>query len=88
MSNQFTLSHPNNKMSIDEGISTNYKQIIIDSLDVLRKRDVADKAVFSARAYVKVITQLKNYNSITELLPNKKDAVVILVQIKNKHNGH
>ena len=63
MSNQFTLSHPNNKMSIDEGISTNYKQIIIDSLDVLRKRDVADKAVFSARAYVKVITQLKNYNS-------------------------
>jgi DNA polymerase beta len=54
-------------MSIDEGISTNYKQIIIDSLDVLRKRDVADKAVFSARAYVKVITQLKNYNGpITE----------------------
>ena len=32
--------------------------------------------------------QLKNYNSITELLPNKKDAVIILVQIKNKHNGH
>ena len=32
--------------------------------------------------------QLKNYNSITELLPNKKDAVVILVQITNKQNGH
>ena len=46
---------------------TNYKQIIIDSLDILRKRDVADKAVFSARAYAKVITQLKNYNgTITE----------------------
>jgi len=28
-------------------------------LDVLRKRDVADKAVFSARAYAKVISQLK-----------------------------
>jgi DNA polymerase lambda len=41
--------------------STDYKQIIIDSLDILRKRDVADKAVFSARAYAKVITQFKNY---------------------------
>jgi DNA polymerase/3'-5' exonuclease PolX len=39
-----------------------YKQIIIDSLDVLRKRDLADKAPFGARAYAKVITQLKNYN--------------------------
>ena len=48
-------------------MSTDYKQTIIDSLEVLRKRDVADKAVFSARAYAKVITQLKNYNgSITE----------------------
>jgi DNA polymerase lambda len=41
--------------------STNHKQTIIDALDILRKRDVADKAVFSARAYAKVITQLKNY---------------------------
>ena len=32
--------------------------------------------------------QLKQYNSITELLPNQKDAVVILVQIKNRHSGH
>ena len=48
-------------------MTTDYKQIIIDSLEVLRKRDVADKAVFSARAYAKVITQLKNYNgTITE----------------------
>lgn len=47
--------------------STNYKQTIIDSLEVLRKRDIADKAVFSARAYAKVITQLKNYDGpITE----------------------
>ena len=47
--------------------STNYKQTIIDSLEILRKRDIADKAVFSARAYAKVITQLKNYNGpITE----------------------
>ena len=48
-------------------MTTDYKQTIIDSLEVLRKRDVADKAVFSARAYAKVITQLKNYNgTITE----------------------
>ena len=48
-------------------MTTDYKQIIIDSLEVLRKRDVADKEVFSARAYAKVITQLKNYNgTITE----------------------
>ena len=47
-------------------VSTDYKQIIIDSLDILRKRDIADKAVFSARAYAKVITQFKNYEgSIT-----------------------
>jgi DNA polymerase lambda len=48
-------------------MSTNYKQTIIDSLEILRKRDIADKAVFSARAYAKVITQLKNYDGpITE----------------------
>lgn len=39
---------------------TNYRQIIIDSLDILRKRDIADKAIFSARAYAKVIEQLKS----------------------------
>lgn len=48
-------------------MTTDYKQTIIDSLEVLRKRDVADKAVHSARAYAKVVTQLKNYNgTITE----------------------
>lgn len=47
-------------------IANDYKQIIIDSLDILRKRDIADKAVFSARAYQKVINQLTTYNgSIT-----------------------
>jgi DNA polymerase beta len=40
-----------------------YKQIIIDSLDVLRKRDVANKEPFKARAYSKVITQLKNHTT-------------------------
>ncbi len=41
---------------------TDRKQTIIDALDILRKRDVADKAVFSARAYAKVINQLKSYD--------------------------
>jgi len=36
-----------------------YKQTIIDALDVLRKRDQAEKQAFKARAYQKVITQLK-----------------------------
>lgn len=43
-------------------MSKDYKQTIIDSLDVLRKRDLADKAPFSARAYDKVISQLKSHN--------------------------
>lgn len=43
-------------------MSKDYKQVIIDSLDVLRKRDLADKSPFGARAYAKVISQLKLYN--------------------------
>ena len=40
-------------------MATDYKNTIIDALDVLRKRDIADKAIFSARAYTRVINQLK-----------------------------
>lgn len=43
-------------------MSTDYKQTIIDSLDILRKRDLADKSPFGARAYAKVISELKNYD--------------------------
>jgi DNA polymerase beta len=43
-------------------MSLDYKQIIIDSLEVLRKRDLANKAPFGARAYANVISQLKNNN--------------------------
>jgi len=42
-----------------------YKQLIIDALDVLRKRDVADKQPFKARAYANVIGQLKRMDSVT-----------------------
>ena len=40
-----------------------YKTTIIQALDVLRKRDLADKQPFSARAYQTVITQLKQLNT-------------------------
>lgn len=42
---------------------TDYKPIIIDALEVLRKRDVAEKEVFKARAYAKVISQLKTHEA-------------------------
>jgi DNA polymerase beta len=41
---------------------TDWKKTIIDSLDVLRKRDVAEKQTFKARAYAKVISQLKEHD--------------------------
>lgn len=37
-----------------------FKQIILDSLEVLRKKEVAEKAVFKARAYAKVIQQIRD----------------------------
>lgn len=43
-------------------MSKDYKQTIIDSLDVLRKRDQADKSPFGARAYAKVISQLRDHD--------------------------
>jgi DNA polymerase/3'-5' exonuclease PolX len=38
-----------------------YKQTIIEALDTLRRRDVADKQVFKAKAYEKVIKQLRDH---------------------------
>ncbi len=43
-------------------VSQDYKSIIIDALDILRKRDQAEKQPFKVRAYQKVIAQLKEYN--------------------------
>jgi DNA polymerase beta len=43
-----------------------FKNLIIDALDVMRKKEVAEKQTFKARAYQKVIIQLKDYpNPIT-----------------------
>jgi hypothetical protein len=39
-----------------------YKPIIIESLDILRKREIANKETFKARAYAKVISQLKYHS--------------------------
>ena len=38
-----------------------HKQTIIDALDTLRRRDIADKQVFKAKAYEKVIKQLQEH---------------------------
>jgi len=43
-------------------INTDHTKTIIDSLEILRKRDTANKEVFSARAYAKVIAQLKTHD--------------------------
>ena len=40
-------------------VTMDYKETIIQSLEVLKKRDIADKQTFKARAYQTVITQLK-----------------------------
>jgi DNA polymerase lambda len=40
-----------------------YKPIIIESLDTLRKRDVANKEPFKASAYAKVISELKAHEA-------------------------
>ena len=40
--------------------SVNFKPIILDALETLRKKDAAEKRVFQARAYKKVLDQLKN----------------------------
>lgn len=64
--------------------SKDFKQTIIDSLDVLRKRDLADKAPFGARAYAKVITQLKNYEGPITTYENVENIDGIGEKIKKK----
>lgn len=39
-----------------------YKQLIIDALEVMRKREVVEKQAFKANAYRKVINQLNTYS--------------------------
>ena len=44
-------------------MATNHTHTIINSLEILRQRDTANKEVFSARAYAKVIAQLKTHDT-------------------------
>ena len=44
-----------------------YKPLIIEALTVLRKRDLAEKQPFKARAYQTVISQLQQIESITSI---------------------
>jgi DNA polymerase/3'-5' exonuclease PolX len=57
---QKILFHDNSKRLSFFLEMSDFKQIIIDSLDILRKRDIANKEPFKARSYSKVISQLKN----------------------------
>jgi DNA polymerase/3'-5' exonuclease PolX len=61
-----------------------YKQIIIDSLETLRKRDVADKQVFKARAYAKVIGQLKDHTGPVRSMEDLEGIEGIGQKIKDK----
>jgi DNA polymerase/3'-5' exonuclease PolX len=61
-----------------------YKQTIIDALEVLRKRDIANKEPFKARAYAKVISQLKAHTSPITTYEDLKTITGIGEQISNK----
>ena len=52
------------KMSASAASATDYKATIIDSLETLRKKEVASKETFKARAYKKAIDGLKTVESI------------------------
>jgi DNA polymerase/3'-5' exonuclease PolX len=65
-------------------MSTNHKQTIIDALEILRKRDVADKEVWSARAYAKVITQLKNFEGPITVYEDVKNVEGIGAKMEKK----
>ena len=60
------------------------RQTIIDSLEVLRKRDVAEKQPFKARAYAKVIAQLKEHPEPITTYEDVKNIKGIGEQISKK----
>jgi len=60
-----------------------YKSAIIDALDTLRKRDIAEKQPFKARAYATVINQLKDMNQISTY-DDLKDIKGVGEQIEKK----
>jgi DNA polymerase beta len=63
---------------------TDWKKSIIDSLDILRKRDVAEKQTFKARAYAKVISQLKEHDGPIQSYEDVKNIQGIGEKISKK----
>lgn len=61
-----------------------YKLAIIEALDVLRKRDLADKQPFKARAYANVIGQLKRMDQPITSLDDLQEIKGMGDQIKKK----
>lgn len=61
-----------------------FKAKIIDELDVLRKKEVQDKQVFKARAYSKVIAQLKSLSKPVTSLEDLNDVEGIGEKIRLK----
>ena len=44
---------------MNNSFSMDYKSLLIDALDTMRKKEVLEKQTFRARAYATVIRQLK-----------------------------
>lgn len=61
-----------------------YRPAIIDALDTLRKRDVADKQPFKAKAYQKVITQLQSSGAAVSSWEDLKTVEGIGEKIRKK----
>ena len=55
------------KANMASAASINYKSTIIDALETMRKKEVAEKEPFKARAYKKAIDGLKTVDSIRSL---------------------
>jgi DNA polymerase beta len=63
---------------------TDYKSIIIRELDTLRRADIAKKEPFSAKAYAKVIEQLKAMEGAIQSIEDIKDVLGVGKKIKDK----
>lgn len=64
--------------------SQDFKEIIISSLEVLRKDEINNREVFKARAYQTVINQLKVFENPVNSITDLKDFKGIGVKIKKK----
>lgn len=61
-----------------------YKEIIIRELDTLRRADIAKREIFSAKAYTKVIEQIRAFSTPIRNINDVKDIVGVGKKIKLK----